>query len=69
MKTLAEARLWVGPLELLQISIFMASTNECVIYIDAFSMYIRASLCPQSLLGIAAVRAILVRHVENHKPV
>lgn len=38
----------------------MALITECIIDIDVLSIYALASLCPQALTGIAAVRAILV---------
>lgn len=57
MKTLVQAGLRVSLLELLQIFIFMAPTNKCVINTDILSVYIPANLCPQFLMGIAKIRA------------
>lgn len=38
----------------------MAPITDCIIGIGVLSIYALASLCPQALTGIAAVRAILV---------
>lgn len=49
--------------------IVMVLTTKCTIGVGVFSMCTPVHLHSQSLMGIALVRALLVGHVEDYKPI